>query len=279
MQFRNTTKNSLFLLPLLILFVLSACDKDNVTKPDDDILEEEKLFLTVWEYDRFGNVDSKTGSFFEFYKRGNTGSALIYNQVEDEDFLFEYQIIPKDQSLHVYFSENGTTVNEKRFEYSMNNNKLTEIIVYHNGSQNAIFTFTYNGDALASVSQNGNLIIDDIDFDSKGNIIRISKNNGITPHYHFKICETNNPYKGMFRNFNLSNIYTESLFSIISFLNPNFVLDVASSSSIDFDWDSSSICISAEKDSKNYPHKIRERRYDTQGNMVLNKVIAEYEYH
>ncbi|MBS4013397.1 MAG: hypothetical protein KGZ97_06510 [Bacteroidetes bacterium] len=267
------------LVILISLFFAFSCEKDPINPPDDTDLAEEKLFLTVWEYDIFSGQNVKSGAFLEYYVRGETGSALIYGQAESDETepLYEYQIIPKDNSHHVYFSENGASQNEKKFEYSLLGNNLMEIRGFHNGSLISNYIFAYDNNTLNSILKDGVIIATGIQYDSRGNITRISRNNGsVVLYYHFKICETKNPYRRIFRNF---NIYTESLFSIISCLNPNFVLDAVCSTYPEFDWNTYSIKYSAEANTDNYPHIIRERRYDTQGNMVLNKIIAEYEYH
>jgi hypothetical protein len=271
-------KIRVLLLLLPFLFLVFSCEKDNSNLPPDDTnLEEEELLLTVWEYDMFNGSNLKTGAFWEYYVRGVTGSAILYGQADDESggLLYEYQIIPKDNSHHVYFQENGSESNEKKFEYAITDNKLETIFGFYNNNQITDFKFTYDGSKLTSIIKDDINIAFDIQYDSRGNITRLCKTNGTTLYYHFKICETKNPFKGIFKNF---NIYNESLLSIISFLNPNFVLDVVANTSPEFDWNSYSIRYSSEANEDNLPHIIRERRYDTQGNMTLNKIIAEYEY-
>jgi hypothetical protein len=272
-------KLRVLVLLLPFLFLVFSCEKDNSNLPPDDTnLEEEELLLTVWEYDMFNGNNLKTGAFWEYYVRGITGSAILFGQVDDEsgDMLYEYQIIPENNRHHVYFSENGSDSNEKKFEYGMVDNKLGNILGFYNNNQITEFKFLYAGSNLVSIAKDDINIAFDIQYDSRGNITRLSKTNGTTLYYHFKICESKNPFKRIFKNF---NIYNESLFSIISFLNPNFVLDVVANTSPEFDWNSCSIRYSAEANEDNLPEIIRERRYDTQGNMTMNKIIAEYEYH
>ena len=271
-----------FFLTIPFFFLFTSCDKDDLYNSGDDAnLEDEVLYLTVWEYDIFNGQNLKSGSFWDYYKRGITGSALAYSHDSDtdEEYLFAYEIIPQQNNHHVYFTENGSGENEKKFEYIMEGEKLSELKIFYQESVISQFKFSYNAGKLVKVMQGNTEVIGDITYDSFGNIIKLSVIGVSCPKFHFKICESKNPYKGVFRNFNINNLHTESLYSIISFLNPNFVLDIISTSNDDFDWDSHNTSISAEVNENNYPHIIRERKFDTQGNLVHNKIIAEYEYH
>ncbi len=266
-----------FITILLVLFFLS-CEKDVGILPDDDVIEEEELYLTIWEYDKFDGQNVKTGAFYDYYVRGNTGAGIFYwnEETDDADLLYEYEIIPQDISHEVFFSANDSSDNEKKFEYVMSDNKLTEIIGFHNGSPVTTFNLEYSSGHLVSITKDDVVIVNDIEYDSKGNIIRIGKINGNPIQCHFKICESKNPFMGMFKNF---EIYSESLISIISFINPNFVLDVETSTSSDFDWSCHNKSITAETNEDNLPETIYEVLYDTGGNITSNKIIAVYEYY
>ncbi len=273
------TKHIFIYFSLFCLLFIFGCDEDLGLIPDDETeLGEEVLYLTVWEYDTFDGQNVKTGAFYDYYKRGNTGSGIFYynSETEQEDLLYEYQIIPNNSILDVYFSDNNGSSEEKKFEYGISNDKLDAITGFHNGSVVTNIELNYSNGRLSSVTKDDIVIVNDIEYDSRGNIIRISRTNGTPIHFHFKICEGQNPYIGMFKNFEL---YNESLISIISYVNPNFVLDVATSSSAEFDWDSHNINITAELNDESLPLFIREKRLDTDGNITSNKIIAEYEYH